>query len=169
MSLGTYFVAAVLSIDDLEAENEISVQNVFNYVLEKIAEKSFLAVTLIGFITSFAGTKHMMSFYINFLKYKKEAALLSNYPVNYEKFRKHVFCNISVLIVYFALGEAIHFFYAESVTNHIKFPYNIMFLVCLFVYSMSSYMFVYHVILINIHLEHINYLVENIFANNYEV
>lgn len=169
MSLGTFFVAAVLSIDDLEAENEISVQNVFNFVLVKIAEKSFLAVTLIGFMASFVGTKDMMNFYGNFQYYKKEAALLSNYPVNYEKFRKHVFFNVSVLIVYFALGETIHLFYAESVTNHLNFPYNIIFLVCLFVYSMSSFMFVYHVILINIHLEHINYLVENIFTNNYKV
>lgn len=162
MPFGILFIAAILSSQEIvQEENELNVKNVFNSFINLLLQLGFIATIAISLVASFVGTKSMKQFHKNLILYEELVESIECFPVNYGKFRKHILVNFAVQMVYTIVGSVIKQFYSNGLSSQFKFPYNLVVILLwpsYFVCYMTSLMFVYHVILINIHLEHINRL-----------
>lgn len=160
----TLCVAVMLSNENEEsAEEDLNIRNAFNLFIQVLTELGFFAVTIIGLLSAYVGTKRMKKFHLNLIRYDEKVTNLSDYPVNYKKFRRHVIINCLSQILYLNLGGLLNIIKPDTDELLLRFPFNMILLLPLFTCLMASFMYIYHVILINIHLEHMNRLLSDLF------
>lgn len=143
-------------------EENLNVKTIFSQFIQNLMSLGFIGVSITGLVSSYLKTNKMKKFFLNFQSYREISNQVFSKGISYKNLRTHIFGNFIGTVSFLIVSEILKEVMNPVENDKLALMKSILVQFPLFICFMATQAILYHVIIINEHLKHLNSILEEI-------